>query len=588
MSILFFCADLHVPQHLDRYKQALPQIAKTDDVTIIYFRFPLLVHLVPENAEIVQYLFSSLRSLKTIKELCGVASLPEDLDREGVRIVCPVSLLEESALKSIVTTVVQRDIREIQEFRWRKYFIYDHLRRDVSLCLKQQNLEATSPNDIAKINFIKLTMISMALSIEIVYSYLNRIKKSYKFVNRGIIPDAYSSYLAVADLLEGDGIPSMILTADPHYSKLLKIVPLQPHALNIAVHNIQQIAHEYASPGLMFSAAKSYILDKIIKGDSAQAYSSSSSDPYFQELVKSYMAKYNMSLVYYTSSPDEQYMNTQVYSDHMLQGGRISRGIRVFGDEYELIRDLLEFCSLNKYGLIVRMHPRLGSDHRSSQTSSSRKDFIDILDNFQTNSDFRPLTILPEVKLSSYWLAAHSSVNVFFRSSIGNELSMLGLPTISPNHLDSYTYQGMAHETSTAAHCFDDWHKMLHSSVKSRFTYFVQYAVRGFYIQRFSSTFRIQSVPEVVSEITDADEWSENIISCADTDRLQSFIGSGSSLGIPRISGYWPYSMYRQSLVGYLNWLLNVVYPSLGVDREVVAPIIRVQFQKYHESARIL
>ena len=43
----------------------------------------------------------------------------------------------------------------------------------------------------------------------------------------------------------------------------------------------------------------------------------------------------------------------------------------------------------------------------------------------------RILLIEPEVQLSSYWLGVYASANIFYRSSIGTELLMLGLPAIS-------------------------------------------------------------------------------------------------------------------------------------------------------------
>ena len=584
MNFLFFTSDLHIPIHVQRYRQALPILSTKANLYYVYFPLPLYVQLTADQPDYIPFITSKLSSLEQLKTLNQYQDPLLDLHSRSFQSLDPYSFIDDSCFSSIVSSIQNADPFQLQNFTWRGLHIFDYVQRDMSLCLKSRVLDLSSLSNPYHLEFIKLTYIASIVSYEIAHNISECNDIDSLSIHRCILPDAYSAYNAVSAGVNRLGIPSMILTADPHFNDLLKILPADVNPINLASHNVQQIAHEYASPDIYFDLAKLYLEEKVLQGSSSQAYSSAKSESLEQTRVHNFLKDHPKSLVYFTSSPDEQSSNEHEYNTYSLQSGQLSHGIDLFSDEYELLSDLINLSINSGYGLIIRMHPRLGSESRSTQVSTARECFFNLVSSLDDYHRQRILLIEPEVQLSSYWLGVYASANIFYRSSIGTELLMLGLPAISPQHLNSYTYQGNYYETSIAATSISAWHKQIHSVVTQEFSYFVHLVVRGFYIQRFSSTFRVKAGVKTTTASSMSCSDTSSLFSNTNHDEICEYFGVCSSFSLPRIKGYWSLNDYMSPLMLYLRWLLSSAYPQLEIPRHIANRIIRTQINKYHHS----
>ena len=138
-------------------------------------------------------------------------------------------------------------------------------------------------------------------------------------------------------------------------------------------------------------------------------------------------------VTYFTSSPDElvganlSIKNFPTRLDKQLT--------QPFTDEYQLVSELIEYCCANQIFLVIRMHPRLGKDHRLSHESQSLKQFMARIQQAQSNlstEQHQYLRIIsPSSKISSYLLGIESSVCAYYWSSIGIELALMGIRTLA-------------------------------------------------------------------------------------------------------------------------------------------------------------
>lgn len=320
----------------------------------------------------------------------------------------------------------------------------------------------------------------------------------------------------------------------------------------------------------------------MINGLSSQCYSPTKSQQDEQVRVEEFIHSVPKCIAYFTSSPDEQIQDQQVYSTYSLQSGRISKGTCLFDSEYLLLSDLINFSLKNGYGIIIRMRPRLGSDHRTSQVSTARQEFIRLITSFDSLSTERILLIEPEAQLSSYWLGAYVSLNVFYRSSIGTELSLLGFPVLSPQHLNSFTYQGHYHETATASTTISEWHSQLKTVAQKEFSYYLHLSVRAFFIQRFSSCFMVD-LPKLSNDsLHIPSDFQNSPLQISKVEQISSFFSTCSSFNLPTIKGYWQPKDFSDSFRSYMRWLLNSAYPAINIRREIGVQRIRAQFQMFH------
>jgi len=586
MAILFFTSDLHIGIHFERYKKTLPLLSRLEHLFIVYFTLPLIIQSSADQPELQQRIkalllnsddYSMFTNTEHNEELGGKACSIEFIDTS--------QFITTTELKTEIRFLLECGCNELMMYRFKNLTIAEIAGRDVSLCLKKNIWELLEDGSQEEVLFIKLTAISIIFSMHISIKIANHLASRGVEINKCILPDYYSAYIGVAKGLEANCISSTILTADPLYQEMLRILPVEPHSTNIAVHNVQHSRYEYNTPESMFSFARDYINRKIIRGESFLAYSTASSDKGEQVKIINYAERHRRTITYYTSSPDEQYVKSSQYDNYYLQAGLLTHGSALYKDEYDLLSDLLVFCEEGNRALIIRLHPRLGHEKRSGRISSSLIRFHEVIERFCSSSEYKPLVIAPETNVSSYWLGSKSEVNIFFRSSIGLELSLLGFPAISPNHLDSFTYQGMAYESAIAPKSSEEWFLQINEIASRRFSYYLHLCVRSFFIQRISGLFCMDRKP-VLSKIIDISRMSNQFLSPDNGEALACFIDASSSFSMPTINGYWRPDDYRKPLHEYLRWLSQDVYPTLGVSAQDRRDILLAQFTEFSSLPR--
>jgi len=431
--------------------------------------------------------------------------------------------------------------------------------------------------------FYRLTVFISHLGIAALKNYLSA---SSGFLasssTRCIIPDHYSPYLSSENYLSvNHGISSMALTADHVFDNHLKI--LRPNWFleqKLSTYRLQQCGAEYASPPHMFEYTREYVNRKILCGQSNQMFSPtrSSSDTIVSKL-KEYSRRFSSTIVYYTSSPDEQLNNDFVYPFSQLQSGAISKGIVLYEREEDYLRDVIKFCVLKNIGLIIRIHPRM-SPHSDCVIPSGLAEIKSALSEDLNNHCF---VVNPGDQISSYWLASLGNLNLFYWSTIGIELMLLGFSSLAPNAVNSYTYYGYPfmhgnHPLDTkqffvqVENCLiaDTPNFLLTEAVRSfsidclavHFVIPDNFYLRGFliklYLRRgFLPWLNIRKVPSFEHSIITADS-SSNV-------RLNELIDNCSSLRLPLKMGYWKQSDYELPATNYLNWLVLHAHPLLGI-----------------------
>jgi len=586
MAIMFFTSDLNIGIHLERYKRTLPLLSRLEDLFIVYFTLPLIVQASADDPELQKRIksillnsddYSMFTNTEHKEELGGKGSSIEFIDISH--------FINTRELKTEIRNLLDCGYKDLIEYRFKNLTIAEIAGKDVSLCLKRNIWELLEEASEDEVLFIKLTAISIIFSMHIAIKIANHLASSGVEIKKCIIPDHYSAYIGVAKGLEAKCITSTILTADPLYQEMLRILPVEPHSTNIAIHNVQHARYEYNTPESMFSFARDYINRKIIRGESFLAYSTASSDESEQAKIIKYAERHRRTITYYTSSPDEQFGNSMQYDNYHLQAGLLTHGSALYKDEYDLLLDLLAFCQESNRALIIRLHPRLGHEKRNGRISSSLIRFYEVIERFCSSSEYKPLVIAPDANVSSYWLGSKSEVNIFFRSSIGLELSLLGFPAISPNHLDSFTYQGMAYESAIAPKTSDEWFLQVNEIAKRRFSYYLHLCVRSFFIQRICGLFCMDTKP-ALSKIIDTSKMSNQFLSPDNVAVLASFIGASSSLSMPTINGYWRPDHYLKPLHEYLRWLSQDVYPALGVSAKDRRDILLAQYTEFSSLLR--
>lgn len=175
------------------------------------------------------------------------------------------------------------------------------------------------------------------------------------------------------------------------------------------------------------------------------------------------------------------------------------------------------------------------------------------------------LLLQPEDKTSSYWLAAVSDLSVFFRSSIGIELNLLGIHSVCPNHLDSSTYQGYPYQLGSLSFSHEDWFFKVFSAVlnSNEPNYLIHQAVRSFYISNTSYLFSINNSTVSLTNIGS----SETLEGISAINRVSSYIECGSSVEVPQNRGYWSQGEYICPTIDYLRWLDMNFYSKLSIGR---------------------
>jgi len=578
-GLVFLAADLHVSHHHIRYQTFLNGAKRFARIHTLFFPQLLLLrnycfgnaYLQPSHCHALASLsYADFISLVNPTEASRILYIYK---RFGSILYAPDLL-------------TKLDYQEAQEFAYQSTLSYlassstDGIalgcvaRRDLSL-ICQTNISPhllCEPAESVYRATVFLSKLAVIISKRFAPTLSSRcLKKVF------LIPDRYSVYLGAAYWAQSNGFCSGVVHADHVFENHLKVADLEVSgAQKIALYNLQQVAGEFAKPDIMFDYAKAYVTKKLIKRSSTQAFSPSNIDTDSFSSIRKYSAQYNKTICYFTSSPDEQIHDDFLYPSDLLLNNKISQGSDLYSLETDFLSDVLEFAIAHDFGVIIRIHPRMNPQGKST-LPSGLSDIQKVLSRFPSN---RFLAVDPQVSISSYALASVASLNLFFWSTIGIELSILGFYALSPNSRNSFTYFGYpfmhGQSLSSASQFFLYLERSLNdlSGLPDR-TY---WAVRGFFIEhaashfllrhrfthpRFSISFRLRRGFFPWLQLSSFTNFTSSLRLPVGGSVFKQIVLSASSIQYPKYMGYWKNEDWQPHLVEYRKWLDDYALPAL-------------------------
>jgi len=189
---------------------------------------------------------------------------------------------------------------------------------------------------------------------------------------------------------------------------------------------MQSSTFEYAESLEYFSYAESYVANKILNSNCPWTYSPPiDSSPINMLNDDSHCKK----IAFFSSSPDElQSIETRSRYFSPYQNSMAP----LFASEYEFLRFVLDQTILDpELHIYVRLHPRLGIEKRSDCHSSARELYIDLLSEYRVLLGGRLTVYEPESLVNSFQLGLSCHLSLYWWSSMGFELSLLGARTLT-------------------------------------------------------------------------------------------------------------------------------------------------------------
>jgi hypothetical protein len=349
----------------------------------------------------------------------------------GISIYSLFDLYSKEALFRLHHDISLCSSEELFNYQWKNLPLGSFLSTDLSLSRKRDSIES-----IADLHFCRLTLF-FSVSACIAFEKLN---DHYSF-SRLAINNCYTFNLAFRSYASCLSLPVVNILSrsnDPGY-----VAIYTNSKSDIFLRRaLASSPASFASPSTTVDFCFRYLRTKLIKRKSSQIYSPRGDKALRLSLVP-FGSRY---ITYFTSSPDELRNSDSISS---LEPLFLKTRRSLFADEFEVIRYLSRFCTQHQLNLVVRIHPRLGLEARSGYRfeSPSLVSFIALEQELAPRANIT--FIHPDSPICSYSLGRYSLANVFWWSSIGIELAMLGAPCM-PALADQDPGLGIRY------HCFAD------------------------------------------------------------------------------------------------------------------------------------
>lgn len=218
-----------------------------------------------------------------------------------------------------------------------------------------------------------------------------------------------------------------------------------------------------SSEHLAYAYATQYIRNKIVLASTSQSYSPSIHDWDSESCLANYLSRKRRSIAYFSSSGDEIASAEIAFKS---SGVHYHQKQKLFDNELDCVEKLSKFCHDNGHGLVIRLHPRLCRTSRESYVSSSYESWTDLISDLSSKYDI--FTVLPQDQINSYHLGLRVKAGVYWWSSMGVELGMLGaimLPAVYDNSTENIRYDFVDFEWPVDA---SNWFKCLESVISTR------------------------------------------------------------------------------------------------------------------------
>jgi hypothetical protein len=228
----------------------------------------------------------------------------------------------------------------------------------------------------------------------------------------------YSPDLVLRAFLRRNQIHTINFDMDVYDRKYVRVMSSRGHDwLHRSELNALGIAPADAKTVYNFCAE---YIDKHILGRSAMNYSPMCTS--IESIVRLREWIISNPIVYYSSSPDEIISLQQQAIDAGLNNSFIDG----MATEEDGIHHALESANILNRRLVIRLHPRLGKEARSTAVSDRRNSLVGFCDDLAKNNE-NVIVVYPEDKVNSYELAFNAFLSLSLRSTIILDLRMLGL-----------------------------------------------------------------------------------------------------------------------------------------------------------------
>ena len=598
-DLLIITGDLH--HHIPRKRlQSLVRQAKSEyKLTFLYAPFSCCLRdgYALDSADPIST-YKQLSSFVTAQALERIylAQLANH-SRNFQKLYCLLDFIDAYEYDQLFKSICSLKLEQLADYRFEDVPIGQIALRDLSLVHHLSSPSDTSNPDIHL--FYRLTVFICSLVVLSTRNMLSRLSISLESAStRCVFPDHYSPYLSAEHYLsQATIVRSMILSADHVFDNHLKI--MRPDLFfeeKLSSYRLQQCGAEYATPGEMFDFAQAYITRKILSGQSNQMFSpAKSTNISLVDKLNAYTSKFSKNIIYYTSSPDEQLNENFAYPFKSLQTGGISKGIVLYEHESDFLRDVIQFCISNKIGLVIRIHPRM----TSKQDCVLPSGLAAITEALSVDVSQHCLVVNPDDQISSYWLASLGDLSLFYWSTIGIELMMLGFSALAPNAANSYTYYGYPFMHNAPALTSNAFFKQVYSTVVSGSpNYLLSSAVRSFSIESLASQFIVPDyyclfgfqfkfylrrgiLPWLIISRSQSYEKSLTTSHFSCSLCVLDLIDNCSSLRLPQKMGYWLSPEYKPIIKNYTKWLFENVHPALGISKTLSRNLLQKHLSNY-------
>lgn len=424
-SILFALPEADPYQFNDYYRDLLHSLADVSEVHLL--RLPHIAayqnlsdatcaSLSNDFALIQAFLNSEYRSIL-------IASYP------GIVSHSITEVIETNELRALFDAVISLSAEELVHFQSFDFPIGSLISTDLSLSRKRDSIETESD-----LIFSRLSLYFCLTACTAFQSLQKRISFQQLAMN-----NSYSFNYALKALASSLKVPVVYFwsrTGDP--GRIAIYTNSKADVLLRRALSASPASFESASTIIEFCLH--YLTKKLVRRNSTQMYS-----PQGKQSLRLQLLPPEINYItYFTSSPDELRSSDSIFS---LEPIYFKGSETLFLHEQDVIRHLAEFCGQRRLTLVVRLHPRLGREARTgfNHESSSLASFVALHREFESRRDV--IFIDPETAICSYSLGRYSLANVFWWSTIGIELAMLGAPCL-PAVADRYPGVGIRY------HCF--------------------------------------------------------------------------------------------------------------------------------------
>jgi len=207
-----------------------------------------------------------------------------------------------------------------------------------------------------------------------------------------------------------------------------------------------------SSPIILNEEAKAYyyvydyLVKRILRSTSSHSYSPKLQPWRTDSDIQLYLESHHPCIAYFSSSLDEILPNRiSLDQSNTIYLEKPSP----FTSELQFVKQLALFSASQGYGLIIRLHPRLGNESRSSYESPHLEEWRSLILGISNMCEV--FVVWPEDQLNSYQIGLRADVCTYWWSTIGVELALLGckvMPAIHDRASENirYTFEGWPSE----------------------------------------------------------------------------------------------------------------------------------------------